>query len=369
MSGLSNPFDTSHALQPTEVEEQSDLQALAQSLRMATGFQLYFVRCNQPEHRQRLFAALQTQLPNVQIREVGFDTEIAHLLDELSKRLKPPLPDSVFVSGLEYSITNTSDLSSKPLIANLNTSRDQFSEIVPCPLVLWTPNYVLDAISKGSPDFFSIRSGVYSFNSVALSTLRGAALVSQERILDAGQSQATVHLREQAHHRQESIKGDREYARQEARKWSNASLYAVWAGFGVILMGVLFLMFGKTTAGVVTEISSIVSLAAQRLFAQYKKDADNSYKLHNENMLKCDWIIQIMLVAETITSADARDQQKELAITQMLQYLIHVGNQTPSLLSTPSKEADAKKAVSAKTTNSSMNNRKGNNTDVVSEQD
>jgi tetratricopeptide (TPR) repeat protein len=69
----------------------------------------------------------------------------------------------LFVSGLEYSLPVAADAHNTPFVANLNAARNSFPQVVPCPLVLWVPEYVLTAIARGAPDFFSIRSGTYFF--------------------------------------------------------------------------------------------------------------------------------------------------------------------------------------------------------------
>jgi hypothetical protein len=68
-----------------------------------------------------------------------------------------------FVSGLEYSLPVAAEAYATSFIANLNAARDSFPEAVPCPLVLLVPEYVLIAILRSAPNFFSVRSGVYCF--------------------------------------------------------------------------------------------------------------------------------------------------------------------------------------------------------------
>ncbi len=65
--------------------------------------------------------------------------------------------------GLENSLPIADRAAKTPFVANLNASRNSFPRYVPCPLVLWVPEYVLTAILHGAPDFFSVRSGVYHF--------------------------------------------------------------------------------------------------------------------------------------------------------------------------------------------------------------
>jgi len=143
--------------------EEEELRALARALQLADGFKLFFVRCNQPPQRRRLVAALRDQVSRRRIQEIELQEPISHLLDVLRERVAEPPPDAVFVSGLEYSLPAAEAADKTRLVANLNAARDSFPAVVPCPLVLWAPEYVLAAIARGAPDFFSIRSGVYCF--------------------------------------------------------------------------------------------------------------------------------------------------------------------------------------------------------------
>ncbi|HKC65963.1 MAG TPA: tetratricopeptide repeat protein [Pyrinomonadaceae bacterium] len=152
-----DPFDA------TALDEATELRALSQALQLAEGFKLIFVRCNQPQQRRKLVADLRAELPEFKVQEIQFNEPVTHLLDELRSRIAEPAPDAVFVYGLEYSLPAAADADSAPLVANLNASRNSFPQNISCPLVLWIPEYVLNAIVRGAPDFFSIRSGVYFF--------------------------------------------------------------------------------------------------------------------------------------------------------------------------------------------------------------
>lgn len=157
LSTITDPFAA------TALDEETELRALSQALRLAKGFKLIFVRCNQPQQQRKLAAALRAQLPGFNVQQVHFDKPVTHLLDELRSRIAQPAPDAVFVSGLEYSLPAAAEADKTPLVANLNASRNSFPQLIPCPLVLWIPEYILTAIMLGAPDFFSIRSGVYFF--------------------------------------------------------------------------------------------------------------------------------------------------------------------------------------------------------------
>jgi tetratricopeptide (TPR) repeat protein len=159
--------DTSFALEdpfsPTALDEATELRALSHALQLAQGFKLIFARCNQNDQREKLVSKLRNDLLAINIQEIHFTKPVAHLLDALRLKISVPAPDALFVSGLEYSLPTAADAHQTPFVANLNASRNLFPEIVSCPLALWIPEYVLNAIMLGAPDFFSIRSGTYFF--------------------------------------------------------------------------------------------------------------------------------------------------------------------------------------------------------------
>ena len=89
-----DPFDTAPP------EEQVELRALEQALRLAGeqagpdgGFRLIFARCNVRAYREQLISRLQADLSSLRIQTIHFDRPITHLLDELHRRLRDPLPD------------------------------------------------------------------------------------------------------------------------------------------------------------------------------------------------------------------------------------------------------------------------------------
>lgn len=155
---------------PTVPDEEMELGALEASLRLAKGFALLYARCNQPEQRRRLVSELRKRLPELKIQEIEFHEPITHLLDQLRSHIEDSAPDVVFLYGLENSLPVADQAAKTPFVANLNASRNSFPRYVPCPLVLWVPEYVLTAILHGAPDFFSVLSGVYYFASTPSQT-------------------------------------------------------------------------------------------------------------------------------------------------------------------------------------------------------
>ena len=181
-----NPFEidksleSSEAFNPAPLDEKTELRTLARALEFAQGFSLLFACCNRHDQRKRLVVELRNRLPKFDVEEIHFEASIDHLLDELRNRLTEPSSDAVFVSGLEYSLPTAADAYRTPLVGNLNAARNSFSLFVPCPLVLWVPEYVLTAIMRGAPDFFSVRSGVHYFAATPQETAASAESLTAE---------------------------------------------------------------------------------------------------------------------------------------------------------------------------------------------
>jgi tetratricopeptide (TPR) repeat protein len=150
-----NPFE------PNPPDEAKELSTLIRAIEFARRFSLLIVRCNEPITRERLIREIKTQLPDLNIEVVHFDRPIRHLLDELRARPESN-PGVIFVTGLEHSMERDAPEKS-PFIVNLNHSRNGFGKFVHCPLVLWLPEFVVNAVAHGAPDFFSVRSGLYYF--------------------------------------------------------------------------------------------------------------------------------------------------------------------------------------------------------------
>lgn len=149
----------------TQLEKETEMVALKNTLKLAQGFKLLFVQCNNPSYRRQLMSELRQEVSHLNIQEILFTKPVTQLLDELRLLISEPPPDAIFVSGLEYSLPVAAEAHQTPFIANLNSSRNSFGNALSCPLILWAPEYVLTAIIQGAPDFFSVRSGVYFFTS------------------------------------------------------------------------------------------------------------------------------------------------------------------------------------------------------------
>ena len=152
--------DPIQAVPPGEAEE---LRALARAIQLSKGFALLFVQCSSPSVVQKQISALREMMPDLRLWEVEVRHPIHNLLPVLRSELQPALPDAVFVTGFERWVRSDGTPERLPLVRNLNATRESLAKLVAGPLVLWAPEYVIVAIRRGAPDFFSVNSGVYSF--------------------------------------------------------------------------------------------------------------------------------------------------------------------------------------------------------------
>lgn len=174
-------------------ENVSTLDRLVRSIDLAEGFTLFIARCNIPVLRRDLIQAATGQLAalGVEVIEVVFEDEPvnvrARLRTALETTVEPPEAVSVelpvpapslavaepqanyavmpkrvvFIVGLEAGIPY--DQPNSRVLAELNLGRDLFPRDVPCPLVIWLPDYAVTAVARHAPDFWAWRSGVFEF--------------------------------------------------------------------------------------------------------------------------------------------------------------------------------------------------------------
>jgi len=153
----SRPFNL-----PSDAE--ADKAALATALSVVHDFALYFVVSDVALVCPRLMQEIGARLTDKNIQHIRITAETTNLLWLLQQELTNPLPDVIFVSGFENVISGSASPHSQPFLLNLNATRNNLYDLIPRPLVLWFPPYVLKPMLDAAPDFFSVRSGVYVFS-------------------------------------------------------------------------------------------------------------------------------------------------------------------------------------------------------------
>ncbi len=147
------------------LDETTELAALAKAIALGSGygFKLLFACISHDGHRQRLEQSLISQVAPLKVLRVALAKDVSFVLDDLQTGFEDEHPDALSVSGLEQSIFAHEKPHSAPVLAGLNIGRSSFFTRLPCPLLFWMTPDALALLSRGAPDFFSIRSGVYRF--------------------------------------------------------------------------------------------------------------------------------------------------------------------------------------------------------------
>lgn len=157
-----DPFSESFAHRS---DETSEYNALKRALKLASGFTLFFVHCNNLPLRRKLISEIKTDLADLNILEFPLEKEITHLLDFFRNKKSDEFhsPDIIFLHGIENWLADGEKGEQSPFILNLNAARNNFPVALPLPIVFWVNERVMTTIARGAPDFCSIRSGIYFF--------------------------------------------------------------------------------------------------------------------------------------------------------------------------------------------------------------
>jgi tetratricopeptide (TPR) repeat protein len=147
-------------------KNQNVLLEIASLIRLAEGFRLGLVKCNQPVQCRQLADRLKVMLSEeAEIVDVVFNEPVQSLRKAILQKLekyKPIKPGkrAVFIYGFEHSVPSEGPA---PALDELNQSRDLFPGDFDCPLLLWLPDYALTRLAREAPDFWGWRSGVFEF--------------------------------------------------------------------------------------------------------------------------------------------------------------------------------------------------------------
>jgi hypothetical protein len=107
-------------------------------------------------------------------------------------------------------------------------------------------------------------------------------------------------------------------AREQADRWSKASLGAAIVGLLLVAATVVILLTGNTTTGVITAISSLVPTAVSGLFFAQVKSANTRVDLILEGLARAREIHSAVEVADTVTTRRERDKLIALIVRKAL---------------------------------------------------
>jgi hypothetical protein len=162
------PSEQQHLLSEAEVSPQNQdaLLQIASMIRLAEGFRLGFVKCNQPFQSRQMVAQLKEMLAGeANIITVVLPEPVSSLRRAILQARKADKVDcagkrAVMVLGFEHSVPSEGPA---PTLGELNQSRDNFSKFFSCPVLIWLPDYALTRLAREAPDFWGWRSGVFEF--------------------------------------------------------------------------------------------------------------------------------------------------------------------------------------------------------------
>ncbi len=147
-------------------QNQEVLIQVASLIRLAEGFRLGFVKCNQPIQCRQLADQLKEMLAGeVKIIDVELKAQVpslrAAVLDEVRhERSTEEGKHAIMVFGFEHSVPAQGPA---PALDELNQSRDLFPKEFSVPILIWLPDYTLTRLAREAPDFWGWRSGVFEF--------------------------------------------------------------------------------------------------------------------------------------------------------------------------------------------------------------
>jgi len=155
-------------LMDSEISPQNNdiLLQIASLIRLAEGFRLGFVKCNQPVQCRQMASRLKEMLASeAKIINVELKEPVSSLRRAVLQALESDKSDNagkraIMVFGFEHSLP-----SEGPALAldELNQSRENFPKSFSDPVFIWLPDYALTRMAREAPDFWGWRSGVFEF--------------------------------------------------------------------------------------------------------------------------------------------------------------------------------------------------------------
>ena len=148
--------------QSRKIDNGSILKQIERVVRWGDEFRLAFIKCNHPAQRETMRGLLLDHLSDLLVLEISLENPIVSLLDEIRQHWnsdQPPL--AVCIYGLEHSLRELGEHS--PMLGRINHDRELIRQMIPAALLIWLPDFALDYVARGAPDFWAWRSGVYEF--------------------------------------------------------------------------------------------------------------------------------------------------------------------------------------------------------------
>jgi hypothetical protein len=106
--------------------------------------------------------------------------------------------------------------------------------------------------------------------------------------------------------------------REQSQGWFQVSLIAAAVGFALIVIGVIAIIFGQVTGGIITAISSIVPNAAAALFFVQSKAANERVDAIQMRLTEARELQTAVEIVNTIDDPKSRDELKAEIVRKAL---------------------------------------------------
>ena len=160
------PWDAGNETGGAAAANERQFAALRTAIGYAEEFTLLIALCDRNDLRRETMRRIRAELSGIPFLDIPLTAPVENLYHTLREQLAKP--DShgakaVMAWGLEVWLPAGLDAENSPFVKNLNAARNHFPGVLRGPLILWLSTHHLDAIARGAPDFWSVRSGVYVF--------------------------------------------------------------------------------------------------------------------------------------------------------------------------------------------------------------
>jgi hypothetical protein len=148
---------------PLAVDHEVELRRLTNMLRLAGSGALAFARVNHPSLRDRLVEQLRASMPDRAFLVVTLDARSPMgIVNQLREAVGPACPDALFVFGLDRFFDPAAPLSDP--VGMFNVNHYFVLRRFPYPIVVWTPDFAIQAFRKQAVDFWSRAKSIYRFS-------------------------------------------------------------------------------------------------------------------------------------------------------------------------------------------------------------
>ncbi len=152
-----------HDILTAKLEEDSAFLSLRRGALRANAFTPMFAVCNEPVRRKELINRLCESLSHsgIPLTAITLNKGCDNILEQVKATVGNGSEGVIIIDGLESGIA-FDDFTHKRIIS-LNQQREEWRDEIPCAVIFWLPEYLLELMACGAPDFLDWRVGTYFF--------------------------------------------------------------------------------------------------------------------------------------------------------------------------------------------------------------